>query len=113
MSRINIATAVSLTDDELTRDCKAYVPELPKCQATGCTNDGEYDLRTRSGQWGNFCRDHALDHGTYLGTGWGQRLIVGPEPERDRHAEIQDAIMRGDMSALEDAIGDGDIADYL
>ncbi len=35
------------------------------------------------------------------------------EPTRDKREDFEDALDRGDLAALEDIIGDGDIFDYI
>lgn len=74
----------------------------------------KYDKRTRTGQWGYVCEDHfKSDTDGRLGTGYGQELIVGEPPQRDRRAEAQAALASGDLEAFEDAVGDGDPADFF
>lgn len=42
-----------------------------------------YDKRTRTGQWANVCEDcFRTETDGILGTGYGQRLIVGTKPPR-------------------------------
>jgi hypothetical protein len=96
-----------------------YIPEPKTCDV--CEYElgkpdvqAHYDARTHDGRWANVCEAHFLSHTPgRLGTGQAQRLVVGPPPERDRRAEVRDALERGDMAAAEEAIGDGDIAEYL
>lgn len=88
-----------------------YVTYLPDCDLCGLT--AEYDAKTIDGPWASLCLGHFGALGIGLGAGLGQRLIVGKEPERDRAKEVHAAVRAGDWAALEDAIGDGDIADYL
>jgi hypothetical protein len=97
----------------------AYIPEPRTCDV--CTYElgkpdeqAHYDARTNDGRWANVCEAHFRSHTPgRLGTGRAQRLVVGPPPDRDRRAEVADAIKRGDWQAMEDAVGDGDPADYL
>lgn len=90
---------------------ETYVARLPKCNF--CPADAHYDGQTRMGRWANMCDDHFNAHGVGLGTGRGQMLMVGDAPARDRAAEAHAAWRAGDWEAFEDAVGDGDPADYL
>ena len=63
----------SMSDPEVKT---ALVDELPNCDMPGCDEPAEYDARTRSGQWGNFCQDHFDQQGCRLGLGRGQKLVV-------------------------------------
>jgi hypothetical protein len=76
----------------------------------------EYDARITSGpgagSWANVCEIHFASRTSGgLGTGVGQRLIVGPKPDRD--VLIRKALMDEDMDALFEAVGDGDPADLF
>ena len=74
--------------------------------------EAEYDARMLNGQWANLCGIHFDSRtGGKLGTGIGQRLIVGPKPAQD--VLIAAALESGDIDALEEAIGDGDPADFF
>ena len=74
----------------------------------------KYDARTNTGQWGYVCEQHfQSDTSGQLGTGYGQELIVGAPPERDRKAEAQAAAKDGDVEAFFEAVGDGDPLDFL
>ena len=74
----------------------------------------KYDKRTRTGQWGYVCEDHfKSDTDQRLGTGYGQELIVGEPPQRDRRAEAQEAAKDGDFDGFMEAVGDGDPLDFL
>lgn len=76
--------------------------------------EASYDARTNDGQWANVCEGHFQTHTPgVLGTGKAQRLVIGEAPERDIRAEVRAAVESGDYSAFEEAIGDGDPADYL
>lgn len=97
----------------------AYVAKLPNCDIHKL-NKGEevpaaYDAKTLSGQWANLCGDCFPLHAATLtlGTGKGQRLVVGEPPARDRQAEFNDAAERGDFDAMSEAVGDGDPADFF
>lgn len=90
----------------------AYVPQLPECDvhALELGTPGvpaAYDGKTKRGPWANMCDACFGTHGIGLGTGRGQRLVVGvkPAPTKDIHEMSLDEI--------EDLVGDGDIADYL
>lgn len=72
----------------------------------------EYDARMLNGQWANLCEIHFESRtGGKLGTGMGQRLIVGEKPAQS--VLIKAALESGDIDALEEAIGDGDLAEFL
>lgn len=74
--------------------------------------EAEYDARMLNGQWANLCGTHFDSRtGGKLGTGMGQRLIIGEKPSQE--LRIKAALEKGDIDALEEAIGDGDPADYL
>lgn len=104
MSRNGTTTHVlSLPDCDLHK----YALNMPGIPA-------KYDKRTRTGQWGYVCEDHfKSDTDGRLGTGYGQELIVGEPPKRDRLAESRAALEAGDFDAALDAFGDGDPADLL
>lgn len=94
----------------------AYIPEAKLCDV--CKHESktevtaEYDARMLNGQWANLCDIHFESRtGGKLGTGMGQRLIVGPKPAQD--VLIRKAIQDEDFEALMDAIGDGDPAEFL
>ena len=61
--------------------------ELPACDI--CLSNGDalvparYDGKTTSGPWAFMCGTHFALHGVGLGTGRGQRLLVGEEDEDD------------------------------
>lgn len=93
-----------------------YVTALPACdfcKGQGTVKEATYDGRTAAGVWANMCRFHFDVFGLGLGTGKGQELIVGTAPERNRAQEVKDAIASGDWEAMEDAVGDGDLMDYI
>lgn len=90
----------------------AYVTQLPDCDIHKSLLDkpgvpAAYDGKTVQGPWANMCEECFGTHGVGLGTGRGQRLIVGekPAPTKPIHEMTYDEI--------EDLVGDGDIADYL
>ena len=96
-----------------------YVPSLPDCdmhKVTGITVAAAFDARTTSGRWANLCQECFDVHGVGLGTGKGQRFIVGSEPRRNRsevRREILRALEAGDIEAAFDACGDEDPALFL
>jgi hypothetical protein len=98
---------------------KAYVAALPKCAFCGMIDtdrNAAYDGKTKLGPWASMCDEHFEKFGIGLGTGVGQRLIVGEAPvvtEEERRQKVQEALRNNSMADLEDAVGDGDIADYL
>lgn len=65
----------------------AYIAEARRCDFD-CDNEAGYDFRTAGGPWANGCEDHWLIHraSEQLGTGHGQRLIVGEKPKTERSA---------------------------
>lgn len=93
-----------------------YIPQPKTCDV--CTYElgkpnvqAHYDARTYSGQWANVCEAHFASHTPgLLGTGLGQRLIVGPRPTGERNKPIHRVDNGG---SLMDALSDGDPADYL
>lgn len=90
---------------------EVHVTKLPKCNF--CPDEAHYDGATLMGPWADMCESHFLAYGVGLGTGKGQKYIVGEEPERDRHAEAREAVKAGDWEAFEDACGDEDPFDFL
>jgi hypothetical protein len=94
----------------------AYISAPKRCDLHP-EREAKYDFRTTGGSWMNGCQGCFEAHGTgKLGTGYGQRLVVGEPPERtdaDIRAEIMEAAEAGDFDAMEDAIGDRDIAEFL
>ncbi|QGJ92876.1 hypothetical protein PBI_BEAGLE_119 [Arthrobacter phage Beagle] len=98
---------------------EAYVATLPKCdlcRELGRTTDAHYDGKTKLGPWASMCDEHFEKFGIGLGTGVGQKYVVGEAPkvtEEERRQKVQEALRNNSMADLEDAVGDGDIADYL
>jgi hypothetical protein len=99
---------------------EAYVASLPDCDVCkfggGKRNVAAYDGATTQGPWAYMCEEHFASHGVGLGTGVGQRLIVGERPvmsHADKTAAIQRAINSNDFGAVEDIVGDGDLAEFL
>jgi hypothetical protein len=100
---------------------KTYVSVLPKCDfcaSSGVVRKAKYDFRTKWGQWANGCTIHWINNrkSETLGTGYGQELVEGEEPERsddDIRADAMAAIEAGDFDAFEEAIGDRDPAEFL
>ena len=75
---------------------RVYVSTLPECDIHKYEQQTEgvpaaYDGKTSHGPWANMCQACFDQYGTGLGTGKGQRLIVGDEPERDVRAEVMAA----------------------
>jgi hypothetical protein len=97
----------------------ALVATIPNCDIhkyiDGIENvPAVYDAKTNDGRWASVCEDHFQSHTSgELGTGKGQRYITEAPAEEDKGAAIQAAMKRGDLSAIEDIVGDGDIAEYL
>lgn len=86
------------------------------CQQDGTVRQATVDGKTIFGGWGYMCDEHFKSHGVGLGTGKGQKLIVGEKPtvtEADRRLAAKRAFDAGDFEAFEDAVGDGDPAGYL
>lgn len=96
-----------------------YVISKPDCDIHKIEKDtpgveASYDARTNDGRWANVCDECFETHTPgVLGTGRAQQLVVGEAPPRDRRAEVMAAAESGDIEAFFDAVGDGDIADYL
>lgn len=99
----------------------AYVPSLPSCQLCGgAPHPAAYDVSLApmgDHRWANVCERVYQDMGApRLGTGVGQRLIVGEKPKPDevgRALQIRQAIEAGDFDTAEELIGDGDLAEWL
>jgi len=53
---------------------KVEVPRLPDCDF--CGDQAHYDGKTKMGPWGYMCETCFLAHGTGLGLGKGQMLVV-------------------------------------
>lgn len=99
---------------------KAYIPEPRNCDlcaASGVQREAKYDAKTLTGPWAYMCEQHfQTDSLGQVGTGWGQELVVGEEPQptrAERRQALLDAAERGDLAAMEDAVGDGDVTDLL
>jgi hypothetical protein len=99
---------------------ETYVTKYPDCDICKYEQDriteAHYDGQTLTGQWGYMCDVHFASRGTGLGTGKGQRLIVGDKPvdtEERKRRKIREAINQGDFDAAEELIGDGDPADFF
>lgn len=98
----------------------AYVSRLPGCDIHGGDHDACYDLNLAViGQrgWANVCEGVYVEAGSpALGTGRGQRLVVGEAPERtddDIRKDVAAAVDAGDFDALEDIVGDRDFAEFI
>lgn len=101
---------------------RVKVTELPTCDIhtyeKGDPNvTAHYDGATIMGPWANMCAECFEAYGVGLGTGRGQELIPASEwveeTHEDRKARVDAAAAAGDIDAMLDAIGDGDITDYL
>lgn len=93
---------------------ETFVSTLPRCDF--CKQQGKPDLarfdgRTAQGYWANMCNMHYGTYGTGLGTGKGQHLVLGDRP--DQRVAFNAALKEGDMDAMMEAVGDGDLADFL
>ena len=98
-----------------------YVDRLPDCQihthrfghpGVPAMVDG----RTMQGHWAYMCQSCHERYGIGLGTGKGQRFVIGdpPEPDEDDvRAALMAAIESGDFEAFEDACGDRDPMEFL
>jgi hypothetical protein len=98
----------------------AYVATLPECDIHHYDMNvlgvpAEYDAPTKRGPWASMCEScwQANRVSADLGTGKGQKYVVGEPPARDRHAEAQAAAEAGDIDAFFEACGDGDPLDFL
>ena len=77
-----------------------------------CDKPAVYDAKTSLGPWANLCES---DYTMYGATEKGLfSRLDRPTPTReDRAADLNAALDAGDFDAAMDAIGDGDIFDYL
>lgn len=99
----------------------AYVSQLPKCDF--CKEEGEdvdatHDVKTIHGPWASVCGSHRTLYANTmaLGTGLGQQYVVGEPPvvtPEERRAKVDEALRSGSYEDLMDAVGDGDIAEWL
>lgn len=100
---------------------EVYIAQPKRCDLCNDGTIAKFDARLTlgayAGQWANVCADHFESYTSgKLGTGVGQRLIVGEAPEVDpteKRAEIMAAIESGDFDTAEELIGDGDFFEYL
>jgi hypothetical protein len=53
---------------------KVEVDDFPMCDF--CDSQASYDGKTKIGPWANMCETHFVEHGTGLGPGKGQRLVL-------------------------------------
>lgn len=91
-----------------------YIPHPEYCDL--CKSKGEqvqavYDGKTIHGPWAYMCEDHFGALGVGLGTGRGQRLIVGekPSPEQrtsDGITEVEDDEDEGDVTIASNVSND-------
>ena len=63
----------------MTNHTQVIVSELPQCDIAECSFSARYDARTVYGSWANLCALHFKIHGTGLGLGKGQELILEEE----------------------------------
>lgn len=71
-----------------------YAPEkCDFCKASGKEVEAKYDGKTTSGPWAYMCDDHFEQKGVGLGTGRGQRLIVGERPQTGASSDEGDEDM--------------------
>lgn len=64
----------------------AYIPEAVACDICNMQGEevkAEYDGATIHGPWAYMCEMHFQALGVGLGTGKGQKLIVGERPKKD------------------------------
>ena len=85
---------------------KAYVAALPPCNMHP-SRDAAVDGRTVFGGWANMCEACFKSMGVGLGTGSGQRLVVGEKPPPTKRVQEMS------VDELEDLVGDGDLLDFL
>jgi len=93
---------------------KIYLASLPQCDMTGCSAPARYDAPTKMGPWAYLCVHHYDT--TAAPNGIGSELVIGEEPERtddDIRNDLLAAFESGDWDAMEDAIGDRDLAEFL
>jgi hypothetical protein len=99
----------------------AYVFKLPPCdfcKERGVDKPADYDAMTKQGPWANMCTEDYVENAKFadLGTGKGQRFIVGDPPpvtDEQRRATARAAAESGDLDAFFEAVGDEDPADFL
>lgn len=91
-----------------------YLAAPPTCDMDGCNTEARYDAPTKMGPWAYLCVQH---YDTVAArNGIGSEIVVGAEPERtdaDIRRDLLAAMAEGDWDAMEDAIGDRDIAEFL
>jgi hypothetical protein len=96
----------------------ATIPDCDIHKGAGQKVPAAYDLKLKQGPWAYVCEECRTEHAFYkdLGTGKGQRLTTEePEPtdEEAKRKEMESALRRGDFDAVQDLIGDGDLAEWL
>lgn len=61
---------------------------IPHCDLCRLVDSGDrdaaYDGKTQAGPWAYMCEEHFKVHGTGLGIGRGQRLVLKKEEDADR-----------------------------
>ena len=115
-----------MTTTTYARHEAVVVARIPNCDLEHrVPTRARYDVNLGQG-WANVCEAHFQSHThRLLGLGKGQRLLLEGTPEAaaftaslelspaDRRSAIADAAEAGDLDALDDLIGDGDIAEWL
>jgi hypothetical protein len=97
----------------------AFMPDCDFHKMHGESVPARFDGKTHSGPWANMCDDCFERNGVGLGLGKGQELVlfdaVTDTPDRDegKAQRVQEALDSGDPDAVFEAVGDGDLADYL
>ena len=81
----------------------AYIPapvDCDFCQMTGAQVKAEFDGATIHGPWAYMCNEHFAAYGVGLGTGRGQKLIVGERP-KDKPYTDDDDMDEGEIPPIE------------
>lgn len=88
------------------RGTEVQVVQFPSCDF--CDSDAQFDGKTVLGSWGYMCSGHFKTHGTGLGTGRGQKIVLKieqqsppepvPPPSMD---ELEAMVMDGDCYATD------------
>lgn len=97
----------------------AIMPHCDFCKMQGLTVTANYDGKTHSGPWANMCDEHFDRNGVGLGLGKGHYFVLSeavtdtPDRDESKAQRVQDAVESGDPDEVWEAVGDGDLADYL
>ncbi len=78
-----------------------------------CTEPATWDTKTIMGPWANTCDRHYAEYGTAPSTNLADAEAKRNRSDDDRRADLYAALDTGDLDAAMDAIGDGDIFEYL